>query len=326
MHVQYWFNQTTVPCGTAPSGTGGRLTLVSDPLGGGFTVLDAKYLQSDQTLYLNCVSSSGCPGFDFSDIGITWPSLRTGPTGLPYGTYIETTFYLPTATMNSRNPGFTGAGGGTAFLAINSSTTTSTPPLGSQAHFAVDQFEIIQNYTNSGATSWSWGSGLGVYGPGGFTDSSPDTLTSFNFASGYHSYGHLTTTNETNTVSICDFIDGTLDHCDTGPSGYNLSSHSATTCSGGGFSCYFGQNSVVWNAYLAVATCAVPSSTSPCYSNDLHEYLKSIRIFTCSGYKTMQCPGPIITSSNASLKHYANDNSPEDLIKRFVGWLRDKAA
>jgi hypothetical protein len=323
-HVQYWYNITSVPCGTGATGVGGRMSIVSDPLGGGFNVLEGSYLVSaDQSQYLSYEAGCGqCGGtYNYSDIGLTWPSIGGGSVGLPYEFYLEITFYAPTATMNSKNP----SAPGTTFFALNSTTTTSTPPLGSQAHLAVDQFEIIQQNTNSGATSWQWGSGIGIYGPGGYSGSVGDNLAPFNFTSGYNTIGQLITSNETNTLDTCSYINGSI-AVPYGCNGVNVSTSGATACSGGGYACYFGQNSVIPRLYFAVATCLV-LSTTPCYSNDLHYYIKSIRIFTCSNYKSGQCPGTIITAQNSTApKYYANDNSPEGLIRQAVTWLLGKAA
>jgi hypothetical protein len=323
-HIQYWFNDTSrsaTLCGSGASGSGGRAALVNDPLGGNFKVIDAAYLLSDQTLYMNgsCAQSFGC-----SDIGLTWPDIGQGTTGLPYEMYIETSYYMPTATLNSRNPAFNGLGGGVSLIAINSTSIVGVLP--KNAHLAVDQFEIIENYTNSGATTWGWTSGWAAYQPNDTAVATfNDSIHQFDFRA-YHAYGQLITSDESNHVSVCSYIDGVRDHCNPGgASGASIQS-SAPQCSGGGWACYFGQNSVIFRAYLALATCGTTGATNGCYSNDLHTYIKSIRIFTCSGYKTAgHCGGPIISADNGPMRRYAND-TPEGLIRQAASWLLGKAA
>jgi hypothetical protein len=331
-HIQYWYNITTVPCGTGASGTGGRATIKTDPLGGSFNILDIQYLLTDQTLYLNYESGCGQCGatYNYSDVGLSWPSIGGGSVGLPYEMYIEVTFAAPTATMNAKNP----SAPGTAAFFPNSTTVTSIPPQGSQAHIAVDQFEIVQNATNSGASTWLWTSGWSSYLPNNTSQVSygpgPNRFQDF---TGYHAYGQLMTSDEVKYFSVCSYIDGVqvpaaspeTAGCQPGGStGGNI--QAGAQCSGGGWACYFGQNSVIFRYHAAAATCLV-LSTTPCYSNDLHEYVKSIRIFTCSNYQSGQCPGTVITAQNSTApKHYANDNSPDGLIRQAVAWLLGKAA
>ena len=314
-HVAWFLNNTTLG-GTSSCA---RATILADPLGGGFNVLDEAYLLvPDQQTYL---ADIGFNDYRYSDIGLSWPGLSQTSVGLPYEMYVETVFYIPVSTLNSRNPGYPPPA--TPFVAApNSTVTTSTPPLGSQAHFAVDQFEIVPNFTNSGATSWQWGSLLLVYGPSNYSSSAGGNLTNYNFTSGYHTFGQLITSDESSTVSTCTFIDGTdLHNCGV----FNVTTASgAITCSGGGFACYFGQNSVIFRSYLGEATCGtLPLSSTACFNNDLHVYFKSIRIFTCANYKTTQCPGTVITTDNSLLRRYAADG-PEELLKQIMQWAEGK--
>ena len=314
-HVAWFLNNTTLG-GTSSCA---RATILADPLGGGFNVLDEAYLLvPDQQTYL---ADIGFNDYRYSDIGLSWPGLSQTAVGLPYEMYVETVFYIPVSTLNSRNPGYPPPA--TPFVAApNSTVTTSTPPLGSQAHFAVDQFEIVPNFTNSGATSWQWGSLLLVYGPSNYSSSAGGNLTNYNFTSGYHTFGQLITSDESSTVSTCTFIDGTdLHNCGV----FNVTTASgAITCSGGGFACYFGQNSVIFRSYLGEATCGtLPLSSTACFNNDLHVYFKSIRIFTCANYKTTQCPGTVITTDNSPLRRYAADG-PEELLKQIMQWTEGK--
>ena len=104
----------------------------------------------------------------------------------------------------------------------------------------------------------------------------------------------------------------------------NVTTNGAPACSGGGYGCYFGQNSVIFRSYVGEATCGtLPLTQTPCFNNDLHVYFKSIRIFTCANYKTTQCPGTVITTDNSLLRRYAADG-PEELLKQIMQWAEGK--
>jgi hypothetical protein len=313
-HIAWYLNNTTLGATSSCA----RATILTDPRGGGFNVLDQAYLNNpDRQTYLADISFND---YRYSDIGLSWPGLSQSSVGLPYEMYVETTIYIPTATLNSRNTAISNPP--TPFVAApNSTTVTSTPPLNSQAHFAVDQFEIIPDYSNSGSTSWQWGSLLLVYGPSSYSSSAGGNLTYYNFTNGYHAFGQLVTSDESSTVSTCTFIDGVdQNNCAV----FNVTTAGATACSGGGFACYFGQNSVILRDYLDEETCGtLPLTSTACFVGDLHVYFKSIRVFTCANYKTTQCPGTLITTDNSPLRRFAADG-PEMMLRQIMQWAKDK--
>ena len=279
-HLAYFFNVLTPsPCDD--------VDIQADPLGGGFNVLHLQFSLEDQQLFINS-PDHGSPTYSYDSLTMTWPSLSQGTPSLPYEMYIETTFYLPVSMLNSGVPDHA------SFSAMNSTTVATDVP---STHLAVTQFEIVGAPANSGATSWLWSSGLGIY-PRGSTP--PAVQDYFDFASGYNTIGQLITSDETSKISICSFINGNHQGCINA----DISTSGALACAGGGYACYFGQNGVILMEYLGFMTCISDLSpyNRPCIQNNLDHYYKSIRVWTCANYKTTQCPGPIITSDTAPLR------------------------
>jgi hypothetical protein len=317
-HVVWWYNVTDVnPC---PSGNG-NVSIVSDPLGGGFNVFHMQYTLADQTRFINACNTN-CSGYQYDNLLLEWPTLAQNSPGLPYEMYIENSVYIPTTTLNS------GVSGHQPGLAPNS-TDVSSAYVTHKPHLAIDQFEINAAGFDSGQTSWTWNSGFGVLDASDTNVfSSGINGSAFNFSSGYNVIGQLITSDEARKVSICTFINGVSQGCNNN----DLVASNVAQCGGGGYACYFNQNSVVLVDFLPIAvTCFpwtynLPGGAQPCIHNNIDFYYKSIRVFTCANYKTTQCPGPLITSDNATLRRYATDYTPEGLIRRAVSWLVSKTS
>jgi hypothetical protein len=226
---------------------------------GGVQALNIYYLPSDL-------------GSGASNTVLNWPGYwQDGTPGnyLPLELYVETTFRVSSASLN-QNPAIQ------PFDFWNGTSGGNGRPITGQ-WIETDFFEYSTG-GNVNGSGMNTGAGMIAWVNPNCGGQCYDNTAYWNFdPTQYHTIGTLITGDEHSILSKCVFVDGVLaGHCDQ--------------LSGAGWAT---PEPALFTQHNNTLTFWAGGSAK---TNRVDLYIKSIKLWECSGYQTQGCPGTVITS------------------------------